>query len=119
MANWKSQYGLSSIDVANSVLPRGVRITNDTEVVNNTEDNKKYQDPENIALAGIEKRRKYDITFDTNKTPGKICIELKRRAISSLDGWMISGQMNCIENADKTTRWPDRSEEHTSELQSR
>jgi len=107
VANWKSQYGLSSIDVANSVLPRGVRITNDTEVVNNTEDNKKYQDPENIALAGIEKRRKYDITFDTNKTPGKICIELKRRAISSLDGWMISGQMNCIENADKTTRWPD------------
>lgn len=107
VANWKSQYGLSSIDVANSVLPRGVRITNDTEVVNNTEDNKKYQDPENIALAGIEKRRKYDITFDTNKTPGKICIELKRRAISSLDGWMISGQMNCIENADKTTRWPN------------
>lgn len=107
VANWKSQYGLSSIDVANSILPRGVRITNDTEVVNNTEENKKYQDPENIALAGIEKRRKYDITFDTNKTPGKICIELKKRVISSLDGYMISGQMNCIENADGTTRWPN------------
>lgn len=88
---WKSQYGLFSIDVEGSSLPSGVKITNDTEVVN--VEHEERQNPENIAIAGIEKRRKYDISFDTEKTPGKICIELKKHAITTLDGYMISGTM--------------------------
>lgn len=110
---WKSQYGLFSIDVEGSSLPSGVKITNDTEVVNNTEENEKYRDPENIAIAGIEKRRKYDITFDTEKTPGKICIELKKHVITTLDGYMISGVMNRVPDPANPgkTKWPDNESE--------
>lgn len=89
--NWMADWGLSAIDKKNSTLPSGAGITDDTKAVNNTEENKKWQDPRNIAITGLEAKRKYDITFDTKKSPGKICIELKEHKISTLDGWLVSG----------------------------
>lgn len=89
--NWEIDWGLSAIDIKNSSLPSGAYITNDTEVVNNTPEQAKYRDPRTIALAGLESKRKYDIAFDTKKSPGKICIDLKRHEVSSLDGWLFSG----------------------------
>ena len=89
--NWKMDWGLSAIDKENSTLPSGASITDDTQAVNNTSENKKWQDPRNIAITGLEAKRKYDITFDTKKSPGKICIELAEHKISTLDGWLFSG----------------------------
>lgn len=89
--NWAADWGLSAIDKENSTLPNGVGITDDAHAVNNEEGFEKYQDPRNIAITGLEAKRKYDITFDTKKSPGKICIELKERKISTLDGWLLSG----------------------------
>lgn len=89
--NWMADWGLSAIDKENSTLPSGVGITDDTQAVNNTLENKKWQDPRNIAITGLEAKRKYDITFDTKKSPGKICIELAEHKISTLDGWLLSG----------------------------
>ncbi|MBP3365767.1 MAG: hypothetical protein J6K96_02100 [Treponema sp.] len=89
--NWEIDWGLSAIDKGNSILPAGAYITDDTKAVNNTPENEKYQNPRNIAIAGLEAKRKYDITFDTKKSPGKICIELKRHEIYSLDGWLFTG----------------------------
>lgn len=89
--NWMADWGLSAIDKENSTLPSGVGITDDTQAVNNTSENKKWQDPRNIAITGLEAKRKYDITFDTKKSPGKICIELAEHKISTLDGWLLSG----------------------------
>ncbi len=66
-------------------------ITDDAHAVNNKEGFEQYQTPRNIALTGLEAKRKYDITFDTKKSPGKICIELKEHKISTLDGWLFSG----------------------------
>ncbi|MDE7291540.1 MAG: hypothetical protein K2N58_05785 [Treponemataceae bacterium] len=103
---WKSQYGLFSIDVEGSSLPSGVKITNDTEVVN--VEHEERQNPENIAIAGLERRRKYDITFDTAKTPGKICIELKKHVITTLDGYMISGTMTTLPGKEM---WPGSEED--------
>ncbi|MDE6067346.1 MAG: hypothetical protein K2F89_00125 [Treponemataceae bacterium] len=88
--NWMADWGLSSIDKENSTLPSGVGITDDTQAVNNTSENKKWQDPRNIAITGLEAKRKYDITFDTKKSPGKICIELAEHKISTLDGWLFT-----------------------------
>ena len=88
--NWKMDWGLSAIDKENSTLPSGASITDDTKAVNNTEEQKKYQDPRNIAITGLEAKRKYDITFDTKKSPGKICIELAEHKISTLDGWLFT-----------------------------
>lgn len=89
--NWMADWGLSAIDKENSTLPSGAGITDDTQAVNNTLENKKWQDPRNIAITGLEAKRKYDITFDTKKSPGKICIELAEHKISTLDGWLLSG----------------------------
>lgn len=89
--NWMADWGLSAIDKENSTLPSGAGITDDTQAVNNTSENKKWQDPRNIAITGLEAKRKYDITFDTKKSPGKICIELAEHKISTLDGWLLSG----------------------------
>lgn len=89
--NWMADWGLSAIDKENSTLPSGVGIMDDTQAVNNTSENKKWQDPRNIAITGLEAKRKYDITFDTKKSPGKICIELAEHKISTLDGWLLSG----------------------------
>ena len=88
--NWMADWGLSAIDKENSTLPSGVGITDDTQAVNNTLENKKWQDPRNIAITGLEAKRKYDITFDTKKSPGKICIELAEHKISTLDGWLFT-----------------------------
>ncbi|MBD5440243.1 MAG: hypothetical protein HDR33_04395 [Treponema sp.] len=96
--NWKMDWGLSAIDKENSTLPSGASITDDTKAVNNTEEQKKYQDPRNIAITGLEAKRKYDITFDTKKSPGKICIELAEHKISTLDGWLFTGS---------PTKWAD------------
>lgn len=111
LEKWKSQYGLSSIDIEKSTLPEGARITNDKEVVNT--DHEEWQAPENIAIAGIEKGRKYDITFDTAKTPGKICIDLKRHRVTTLDGYMIGGTMNKFPNPDRPDEmlWPGTEKE--------
>lgn len=111
LEKWKSQYGLSSIDIEKSTLPEGARITNDKEVVNT--DHEEWQDSENIAIAGIEKGRKYDITFDTAKTPGKICIDLKKRVVTTLDGYMVGGMMNAFPNPDRPGEvfWPGTEKE--------
>lgn len=88
--DWAADWGLSAIDKENSTLPSGASITDDTQAVNNTSENKKWQDPRNIAITGLEAKRKYDITFDTKKSPGKICIELAEHKISTLDGWLFT-----------------------------
>lgn len=87
--DWAADWGLSSIDKENSTLPSGVGITDDTQAVN--QEHPEWQDPRNIAITGLEAKRKYEITFDTKKSPGKICIELKEHKISTLDGWLLSG----------------------------
>lgn len=87
--NWKMDWGLSAIDKENSTLPNGVGITDDTKAVNH--EHPEWQDPRNIIITGLEAKRKYDITFDTKKSPGKICIELAEHKISTLDGWLLSG----------------------------
>ena len=87
--NWMADWGLSAIDKENSTLPSGVGITDDTQAVN--QEHPEWQDPRNIAITGLEAKRKYEITFDTKKSPGKICIELKEHKISTLDGWLLSG----------------------------
>lgn len=87
--DWDADWGLSSIDKENSTLPSGVGITDDTHAVN--QEHLEWQDPRNIAITGLEAKRKYEITFDTKKSPGKICIELKEHKISTLDGWLLSG----------------------------
>ena len=89
--NWLADWGLSAIDKEKSTLPKGAGITDDTHAVNNTPEQEKYQDPRNIAITGLEAKRKYDITFDTKKSPGKICIELSEHKISTLEGWLFSG----------------------------
>lgn len=89
--NWLADWGLSAIDKEKSTLPKGAGITDDTHAVNNTPEQEKYQDPRNIAITGLEAKRKYDITFDTKKSPGKICIELAEHKISTLDGWLFTG----------------------------
>lgn len=89
--DWAADWGLSAIDKENSTLPNGAGITDDSHAVNNEEGFEKYQDPRNIAITGLEAKRKYDITFDTKKSPGKICIELAEHKISTLDGWLLSG----------------------------
>lgn len=89
--DWAADWGLPAIDKENSILPSGVGITDDKHAVNNKEGYEKYQTPRNIAITGLEAKRKYEITFDTKKSPGKICIELAEHKISTLDGWLLSG----------------------------
>ena len=86
--NWMADWGLSAIDKENSTLPSGAGITDDTQAVN--QEHPEWQDPRNIAITGLEAKRKYDITFDTKKSPGKICIELAEHKISTLDGWLFT-----------------------------
>ena len=56
--NWMADWGLSAIDKENSTLPSGVGITDDTQAVINTLENKKCQDPRNISITGLEAQRK-------------------------------------------------------------
>lgn len=87
--NWAVDWGLSSIDKEKSTLPNGASITDDTKAVNH--EHPEWQDPRNIIITGLEAKRKYEITFDTKRSPGKICVELAEHKISTLDGWLLSG----------------------------